>query len=357
MKHERVLLRQHSDLTALVLLPMKWNMRGNSERRFFMKKMKRLTHFLLLSAMLCALLSTTTFAAQYQYTTVEVNGAQIVLDTPAVVDNNNRTIVPLSSIAVALDMSVNWYSEYQCAEFVRDYTQITAPKTDSAKGYVARECFVFFINSTSFLHEVYWSNLDEPETTETIMDTVPRILNNRTYAPVVYLANAAGYDVAWDGATKTVIIYTAGTAQPAVSTPEPGANMNLAGIGQRHATYWFDFTVNSIWRGEEFDGYRAYPGYILYVASITETNTFGEALPMFDTDFYLSSSNFNGYVYPTVMEGSQYMPESFTLANGQTSTYYIVFEIPKSITTDLQLCYTEIAEGGKFGNSFSVVIY
>ena len=38
------------------------------------------------------------------------------------------------------------------------------------------------------------------------MDTAAIIRDARTYAPVRYLAEAAGYDVSWDNDTRTVIL-------------------------------------------------------------------------------------------------------------------------------------------------------
>jgi hypothetical protein len=38
------------------------------------------------------------------------------------------------------------------------------------------------------------------------MDTAAVIKNSRTYAPVRYLAEAAGYSVDWDSTAKTVVI-------------------------------------------------------------------------------------------------------------------------------------------------------
>ena len=38
------------------------------------------------------------------------------------------------------------------------------------------------------------------------MDTAAVIVSDRTYAPVRYLAEFFGYDVGWDGASRTVLI-------------------------------------------------------------------------------------------------------------------------------------------------------
>lgn len=42
------------------------------------------------------------------------------------------------------------------------------------------------------------------------MDTAAVIVNDRTYAPVRYLAEFFGYTVDWDGKSRTVIINKAG---------------------------------------------------------------------------------------------------------------------------------------------------
>ena len=111
---------------------------------------------------------------------VTVNGTPVVwTDAVPFIDENDRTMVPLRAVADAMGLDVEWDANMQTATFTRGDDYI-----------------MFMIGFTS-----YWTNNDHPS-----MDTVPVIRNDRTYAPIRYLAEFFGYTVDWDGATQTVII-------------------------------------------------------------------------------------------------------------------------------------------------------
>jgi uncharacterized lipoprotein YddW (UPF0748 family) len=100
-------------------------------------------------------------------------------DAVPFIDSNQRTLCPLRVVADALGMNVEWDGEGRRATFSDDDTTV-----------------VFTIDSDKY--EVNGNVLT--------MDTAAVIKNSRTYAPVRYLAEAAGYSVDWDSTAKTVVI-------------------------------------------------------------------------------------------------------------------------------------------------------
>ena len=58
-------------------------------------------------------------------------------------------------------------------------------------------------------------------------------------------------------------------------------------LGDTMSNMFFDFTVNSAGTVDSYDGYTPSDGNQLILCNITLKNTFGEALPMYDSDFQL----------------------------------------------------------------------
>ena len=106
-------------------------------------------------------------------------------------DENDRTMTPLRTIADAMGLTVTWD---EAAKQPRSQTR--------RHGH---ESVVFTIDSDKYQHIVTEEGKD-PVTEELTMDTVAVQNDNRTYAPVRFLAEAMDYDVAWDEATLTVTL-------------------------------------------------------------------------------------------------------------------------------------------------------
>lgn len=116
-----------------------------------------------------------------QHVTVTVKGEPVRwTDAVPFIDENSRTMVPLRAVADALGLKVDWDGAKREAVFSDETKSIT-----------------FSIGSTV-------ARCEDGSTKE--MDTAAVIVNDRTYAPVRYLAEYFGYKVDWDGASKTVII-------------------------------------------------------------------------------------------------------------------------------------------------------
>lgn len=126
----------------------------------------------------------------------ETNGVNVTVnDTPVAwtdaypfVDINSRTMVPLRAVANAIGLSVEWNDEEKTAKFSR-----------SNDDYIVFG--IYSKTASSTLHGF----ID--------MDTEPVIRNDRTYAPIRYLAENFGYTVDWDAATKTVEITTPNSSE------------------------------------------------------------------------------------------------------------------------------------------------
>ena len=115
---------------------------------------------------------------------VEVNGAEIVFpDAKPFIDENSRTLIPLRAIGEALELEVEWNKEDRTASFIGE--EITV---------------IFTIDNEEY--EI----VKGEESEKAKMDTKAIISEDRTYAPVRYLAEAFGYTVGWDNDTKTVTI-------------------------------------------------------------------------------------------------------------------------------------------------------
>lgn len=124
---------------------------------------------------------------------IKVNGSYVqYTDAEPFIDKNKRTLCPLRAVGDALGMDVEWENDNRQAIFSNDSVIV-----------------VFTIGSNEY--KVY--NVIRKEGTEKIvssetkkMDTAAVLKNSRTYAPVRYLAEAAGYAVDWDNDNRTVVI-------------------------------------------------------------------------------------------------------------------------------------------------------
>ena len=120
---------------------------------------------------------------------VTVNGAPVRwTDAEPFIDGNNRTMVPLRAVAEALGLGVSWDGASREAIF-----------TDG------RKTLYFPIGSNA---------ARTGDGGSVMMDTAAVIVNDRTYAPIRYLAEYFGFSVGWDAATKTVLIRGSITKDP-----------------------------------------------------------------------------------------------------------------------------------------------
>ena len=94
---------------------------------------------------------------------------------------DNRTLIPLRSVAETFKYKVTWYEETQTIACTHpDYDIVVICKIDNNTAY---------INS----HEIK-------------LDTAPLIRDNITYVPLRFITEAFGKSVSWNNKTRTVTI-------------------------------------------------------------------------------------------------------------------------------------------------------
>lgn len=133
---------------------------------------------------------------------VEVLGESVVwTDAEPFIDSNNRTLVPLRAVGEALGLTVEW--DDKAREAVFSYEE------EPDEGSVLSSELHFPIGSNEAYYESNYYGSDGyvyKDGDVIVMDTAAVIVNNRTYAPVRYLAEFFGYEVSWNENTKTVVI-------------------------------------------------------------------------------------------------------------------------------------------------------
>ncbi len=110
--------------------------------------------------------------------TVYVNGKKILFDTPPIIEND-RTLVPMRAVFEALGAVVNWDQATNTAIANRDGVEMRV----QPGSYILR--------------------LGEERH---LLDVPAKIVNNRTLMPLRAISEAFGYQVNWDGITRTVTI-------------------------------------------------------------------------------------------------------------------------------------------------------
>lgn len=110
---------------------------------------------------------------------IVVDGTPVTVDAPAYINKDNRTMVPLRAVAVALGVS------------------------DDQIVWVASERTVIVNYADTWISMVIGSQIMKVNGIEMAMTTAPEISNNRTFLPMADLGRALGVTATWDAATKT----------------------------------------------------------------------------------------------------------------------------------------------------------
>lgn len=152
---------------------------------------------------------------------VTVNGKAVVFtDGAPFIDVNGRTLVPLRSIADAMDVYVRWDNETYQVTFDKTYNEGASRLYDKKYGFLGHDRITFSIGSKTAIYSEVWlprmtdekimdGELIVPTkeaSRDIIMNTEAIIVDGRTYAPVRYLAEAVGYTATWDDASHTVVL-------------------------------------------------------------------------------------------------------------------------------------------------------
>ena len=131
-------------------------------------------------------------------------------------------------------------------------------------------------------------------------------------------------------------------------------------MGDVMHSYFFDFTVNSAYLCDEFEGYvPSQEGYRLLVTDVTVHNTHISSIPMFDSDFQVqwSSDAADAFELPITYEADQVsarqLPTEYELAVDEEREGLLVFEVPQG-EKDFSISYLEVFDDSTEGDVFFV---
>lgn len=212
--------------------------------------MKKFISRILCAALLAGALLTAAGAADEIRVTVDGKPVEFT-DAVPYVNSNNRTMIPLRAVADALGCDTryqrrdHWNWDGMTLNFTDDndfpltgtpsgkqFDVVTVKKTVTYEEEIYEHIYkitedrklIFYPNHTYMPNVVRTPSpivIEKIEITPTdsgyngssmgpngffLMDTPAVIKSGRTYLPIRYVAEYLGYDVAWDGASNTVII-------------------------------------------------------------------------------------------------------------------------------------------------------
>lgn len=133
-------------------------------------------------------------------------------------------------------------------------------------------------------------------------------------------------------------------------------------LGDTMRTYFFDYTVNSAYLCDEYEGYVAADGYELLVADVTVKNNGSSDVEMYDTDFQIQwgddaddAFDFSLTFYTDDGKGlnDKMLPSIYTLAPKESRTGLLVFEIPEG-NKEFSISYMEYFNDDSTGDTFFV---
>ena len=130
-------------------------------------------------------------------------------------------------------------------------------------------------------------------------------------------------------------------------------------MGDTMKTYFFDYTVNSAYLCDEFNGYTPAEGNRLLVSEVTVKNTFYESIVMYDTDFQIqwNSSEEDDFDFPITLYtdpvSDEQLPGEYELGINKEETGLLVFEVPEG-RKDFSISYLEMFDDDSEGNVFFV---
>ena len=128
-------------------------------------------------------------------------------------------------------------------------------------------------------------------------------------------------------------------------------------LNKEYSTQWFDFTVHSIKTAYEYKEYEAESGWKFVIVNVSETNTFGEPIPMSVWDFQLFGDGIEEEdtwgLEPFDDVENNMMPAEFYLEDGEEVNYDVVFVIHDEVT-DVSFVYLEIADDDSTYATFTV---
>lgn len=118
-------------------------------------------------------------------------------------------------------------------------------------------------------------------------------------------------------------------------------------MGDTLRTYFFDFSVNSAYLCDTFEGYVAMDGCELLVTELTITNTDSRNVEMYDSDFQVqwgdnAADAFDfSLTYYNETFSNKVFPGIYTLSAKESRTALLVFEVPEGYS-QFSISYLEL---------------
>ncbi len=168
---------------------------------------------------------------------VQINGNEVQWTDASPFVADGHTLVPMRAAAEAMGLEVNWNDITRSAEFSYTYSRDKAPEvieSEDGTDYLTYLEVSMKIGEPRCLVTYGYTRYDadgneiryQGKTYAEAMDTAAVIQDGHTYAPISNLAAHFGYDVLWDGATKTVML------EPAQATEWSDALMQVKRGGE-----------------------------------------------------------------------------------------------------------------------------
>ena len=133
-------------------------------------------------------------------------------------------------------------------------------------------------------------------------------------------------------------------------------------VGDRAATYWFDFTLSQVERVESWGEFHPQEGEQLVVCTLELKNTFSSDVPMNRWDFTMVWQDASGEMdgaYPLLRSLEEQLPDEYELEKGQIRQGKLVFVLPQEVeqaALSFQERFVEGEQGSQYtlGNTFQV---
>lgn len=133
-------------------------------------------------------------------------------------------------------------------------------------------------------------------------------------------------------------------------------------FGDTMHTAFFEYTVNSAYLCDEYDGYEPSEGKTFLVADVTVHNPYRDTVPMYDTDFQVQwdsdADDAFGYPITAYMEADEVisddmLPQEYEVRRFEDRKGILVYEVPEG-ENYFSISYLEIYEDESEGDVFFV---
>lgn len=200
-------------------------------------RLRKLTTSVLAAVLLAAALAAPAAAAAP--VTVTVRGTAVEWDEAAPYLEDGRTMVPVRAAAEAMGLEVSWDSAARRVDIWQTYLPENSPYQaelqSGLREFLSRRTVSLWIGQETYQITNQYAVYDgrsiadsRVSQSEAQLDAPAALREGRTCVPIRYVAEPFGYDVLWDGASRTVRIVAGLTADWSYAwSIEPGDDGTL----------------------------------------------------------------------------------------------------------------------------------